>query len=107
MSSTISTARTRPPRSPYRGPDAGQREKPNDADMAFLLGVYLHFDRQPDLAAKSFDRAARLVGNHSRHIELFMNRQNGLLAGNKAADVPPPPTGSRRELACLHFVVAN
>jgi tetratricopeptide (TPR) repeat protein len=61
------------------------REQSGDADVAFLLGVYFHFDHHADLAAKWFDRAARLLGNHSRHVELFLNKGNGL------PPAPPQP----------------
>jgi tetratricopeptide (TPR) repeat protein len=60
------------------------RENPRDADVAFLLGVYLYFNGQRDLAANAFDRAARLLNPHGQFIEPFVKRQNALPA-------PPQP----------------
>jgi tetratricopeptide (TPR) repeat protein len=37
-------------------------EQPNDADLLFLVGVFLHFDGQTDRAKPFFRRAARIAG---------------------------------------------
>jgi tetratricopeptide (TPR) repeat protein len=62
------------------------KEKPRDADAAFLLGVYYHFNGQPDLAAESFNRAARLLGGHSQFIEGFLSKENGPPRGDRTGE---------------------
>ena len=47
-------------------------KKPNDADLLFLLGVYLHFDGQADRAKPFFDRAAELAGDEDAHLGAFL-----------------------------------
>jgi len=49
-------------------------EQPHEADLLFLLGVYIHFDGQPDRAAAFFRRAAELAGNDDAHINAFLNQ---------------------------------
>lgn len=46
--------------------------RPHDADLMFLLGVYFHFDGEPDRAAIFFRRAAPLVGADDAHLKAFM-----------------------------------
>lgn len=48
------------------------QEQPNDADLMFLLGVYFHFDHDPDHAAVFFRRAAQLTGPEDAHLEAFL-----------------------------------
>jgi hypothetical protein len=45
---------------------------PSDADLLFLLGVWLHFDGQPDRAAPFFKRAAQLADGP--HIRAFQEK---------------------------------
>ncbi len=44
---------------------------PNDPDLMFLLGVFLHFDDQPDRAAIFFGQAARLNRGDDAHLRAF------------------------------------
>ncbi|MHC4176388.1 MAG: tetratricopeptide repeat protein [Planctomycetota bacterium] len=48
--------------------------QPHDADLMFLLGVYLHFDGQPARAAVFFGRAAQLVGGDDAHLRAFVGK---------------------------------
>jgi tetratricopeptide (TPR) repeat protein len=52
---------------------AAVKDKPADADRLFVLGVFLHFDGQPDRARTIFERAEKIVGNNVGHIEAFMD----------------------------------
>lgn len=45
---------------------------PNDADLLFLLGIYLHFDGQPDRAATFFNRSRQLLGGNDSHLTEFL-----------------------------------
>lgn len=47
-------------------------DQPHSADLPFLLGVYLYFDGQPDLAAPFFQRAAELAGGDNAHLRGFL-----------------------------------
>jgi tetratricopeptide (TPR) repeat protein len=47
-------------------------DKAADANRLFMLGVFLHFDGQPDRAAATFARAEKAAGNHLGHIEAFL-----------------------------------
>jgi len=47
-------------------------DKPNDPDRLFLLGVFLHFDGQPDRASPLFERAQDVAGGDAGHIEAFL-----------------------------------
>jgi len=49
-------------------------DKPNDADLLFLVGVFLHFDGQAARAAPFFERAARLGGGSNAHLRGFMGQ---------------------------------
>lgn len=49
-------------------------DNPNDADLLFLVGVFLHFDGQRDRAAPFFQRAARLAAGSNAHLREFMAR---------------------------------
>jgi tetratricopeptide (TPR) repeat protein len=51
-------------------------ENPQDADLLFLVGVYLHFDRQAERAAPFFQRAAQLAGAEAGHIRAFLGKEN-------------------------------
>lgn len=53
-------------------------QEPNNADLLFLVGVFLHFDGQKDRARSFFERAARLAGPAGAHL-------NGFLQGAKPA----------------------
>ena len=44
---------------------------PNNPDLLFLMGVFLHFDDQPDRAATFFQRAQRLEGG--KHLQAFLD----------------------------------
>lgn len=46
--------------------------EPNDADLLFLVGVFLHFDGQMDRAKPFFQRAARLAGADDAHLKGFL-----------------------------------
>lgn len=46
--------------------------QPHDADLMFLLGVFLHFDGQPERAADFFRRAGQLVGGDDSHVRAFV-----------------------------------
>jgi tetratricopeptide (TPR) repeat protein len=48
------------------------QEQPNNADLMFLLGVYFHFDGDPDRAAVFFRRAAQLTGVEDAHLKVFL-----------------------------------
>ena len=54
--------------------------QPHNADLPFLLGVYLHFDGQRDRAAPFFQRAAGLAGAAAAHLRGFLEQPE-----------PPPP----------------
>lgn len=47
-------------------------QQPHDADLLFLLGVYLHFDGKPDRAGTFFRRALQLAGEDSAHLRAFL-----------------------------------
>jgi len=49
-------------------------EQPHEADLLFLLGVYVHFDGQPGRAGTFFRRAAELAGHDDAHINAFLNQ---------------------------------
>jgi tetratricopeptide (TPR) repeat protein len=49
-------------------------DNPNDADLLFLVGVFLHFDGQADRAAPFFQRAAGLGAAGSNHLRAFLDR---------------------------------
>jgi tetratricopeptide (TPR) repeat protein len=46
---------------------------PNDADLLLLVGVFLHFDGQPDRAKPFFERAARLAGADGPQLRGFLD----------------------------------
>jgi tetratricopeptide (TPR) repeat protein len=50
-------------------------QQPHDADLMFLLGVYYHFDGEPDRAAVFFGRAAQLVGGGDAHLRAFVGAE--------------------------------
>jgi len=45
--------------------------KPTDADLHFLLGVFLHADGQPQRARPFFQKALRLAAGNDAHIRAF------------------------------------
>jgi len=45
---------------------------PHNADLLFLLGVYLHFDGQPDRATTFFNRSRQLLGGNDSHLTGFL-----------------------------------
>jgi hypothetical protein len=47
-------------------------ENPNDADLLFLVGVFLHFDGQRDRALPFFQRAAGIAGAGDDHVRGFL-----------------------------------
>lgn len=47
-------------------------DNPNDADLLFLVGVFLHFDGQRDRAVPFFQRAAGLAGPRDDHLSGFL-----------------------------------
>jgi len=47
-------------------------DQPHNADLPFLLGVYLYFDGQPDRAAPLFQRATELAGGDNAHLQAFL-----------------------------------
>lgn len=49
--------------------EAGQQ--PESADLLFLVGVFLHFDGQPQRAKVFFQRAAQLAAGDDAHIRAF------------------------------------
>ena len=44
---------------------------PNNADLLFLVGVFLHFDGQPQRAKVFFQKAAQLAAGDDAHIRAF------------------------------------
>ncbi len=48
-------------------------EDPTNADLPFLLGVFLHFDDQPDRAKAFFERAIQLAGGNDAHVRAFLD----------------------------------
>ena len=48
--------------------------QPHDADLMFLLGVYFHFEGDPERAGIFFRRAGELVGGDDAHLEAFMGK---------------------------------
>jgi tetratricopeptide (TPR) repeat protein len=57
---------------------AAAQKRPNDADLLFLVGVYLYFDGQAARARPFFGAAAQLAGGNAEHIAPFLS--NGKLA---------------------------
>jgi len=51
-------------------------ENPHDADLLFLVGVYLQFDGQAERATPFFQRAAQLAGPEASHIQAFLGKEN-------------------------------
>jgi tetratricopeptide (TPR) repeat protein len=51
------------------------KEKPHDADLLFMLGVYLHFDGQTQQAEPYFTRAMKLAGDDGEHIRAFLAKK--------------------------------
>ncbi len=49
-------------------------DKPNDANLLFLVGVHLHFDGQAEQAEQFFQRAKELAGDDAEHIRTFMSK---------------------------------
>lgn len=49
-------------------------KEPHNADLMFLLGVYFHFDGEPEQAAVFFRRAAQLVGGNDAHLRPFLRK---------------------------------
>jgi len=47
-------------------------DDPTNADLPFLLGVFLHFDGQADRAQAFFQRAEQLAGGNDGHIRAFL-----------------------------------
>ena len=47
--------------------------RPDDANLMFVLGVFLHFDGQADRAEKFFERAAALSAPHDEHVRPFLH----------------------------------
>ncbi|MBW3597394.1 MAG: hypothetical protein KY475_08975 [Planctomycetes bacterium] len=47
-------------------------DNPNDADLMFVLGVFLHFDGQADRARRFFVRARELAGDAAPHLDGFL-----------------------------------
>jgi hypothetical protein len=45
---------------------------PDDADLLFVLGVFLHFDGQADRARKFFERSAALSTPHADYVRPFL-----------------------------------
>ncbi len=48
-------------------------DNPNDADLQFLVGVFLHFEGQPQRAKPFFERAARMAGD-TTHLAGFLGQ---------------------------------
>jgi tetratricopeptide (TPR) repeat protein len=47
-------------------------ENPDDARMLFVLGVFLHFDGEPERAVKFFRKSAELSGGMAPYARLFL-----------------------------------
>ncbi len=47
-------------------------DKPDDANMLFVLGVFLHFDGEPERAVKFFRRSAELSGDMAPYARPFV-----------------------------------
>jgi tetratricopeptide (TPR) repeat protein len=48
-------------------------DRPDDANLMFVLAVFLHFDGQTDRAQKFFERAAALSAPNDEHIRPFLH----------------------------------
>jgi tetratricopeptide (TPR) repeat protein len=51
---------------------AAAQRRPKDADLVFLVGVYLHFDGQAARAAPFFRLAAQLAAGNAQHVSPFL-----------------------------------
>lgn len=51
---------------------AAALERPNDANLMYVLAMFLRFDDQADRAQKFFQRAAALSGAHDEHVRPFL-----------------------------------
>lgn len=47
-------------------------DQPHDGEVFFVLGVFLHFDGQPERAQKFFQRAGELTLGDRRHVAAFV-----------------------------------
>jgi len=57
-------------------------ENPQDADLLFLTGVFLHFDGQAERAGPFFRRAAQLGGVDAKYLKAFERPPEGQRAGD-------------------------
>jgi tetratricopeptide (TPR) repeat protein len=46
-------------------------KEPNDADLLFLVGLYLHFDGESQRAKPFFQKAGQLAGGDDAHLRVF------------------------------------
>ncbi len=57
---------------------AAATERPDDAELMFLVGVFLHFDGQPKRAAAFFERAVKLAPDDIEHVKSFLKPGGGV-----------------------------
>lgn len=74
------------------------REDIRDPERLFLMGVLLHFNRDPDRAIKFFETADLLAGS-PRHIQLFLRAEKG--DADKDAGIKKPPQAPPQNGAAL------
>ena len=55
-------------------------DEPNNGDLVFLVGIYLHFDGQTERAEKFFSRALELSGNNAEHVWAFLRKPDAVNA---------------------------
>jgi Tfp pilus assembly protein PilF len=69
--------------------------RPDDAELLFLLGLFLHFDDQPARAERFFARAVELAGGEGGHARLFLKPVDGKPAASRPAEgaAPRMPAG--------------
>ncbi len=58
-------------------------DNPRDADLLFLLGVFIHFDGESDRAQKFFARAAEMSGDKAAHIRAFIPAEEAVVEAGK------------------------
>ncbi len=60
-------------------------DQPHDGEVFFVLGVFLHFDGQPERAQKFFERANELTLGDRRHLAAFVDGVERQAARERAA----------------------
>lgn len=60
-------------------------ERPDDSDMLFLLGMFLHLDGESDRAKKFFRRASELAGSADAHVRPWLKGAKPKTTADKEA----------------------